>query len=168
METVAEEISGSEKCIAISVGERADQIVKDYVLYSMGTGFLPIPIVDIFGLIGLQVKMVHSLSKVYNVPFSESKTRTILYSLAGSILPVAGVGLLASAVKVIPFVGQTAGAFSMSALAGGFTYAVGRIFVNHFEKSGNIDNLNVEEAKEDLKENMETSKSAARKINTEK
>lgn len=153
--------------VVYDINAQADELIKDYVTYSVGTGFIPVPIVDVIGLVGLQLKMVHSLSKLYNVPFSERRVRSILYSLIGSIIPAAGVGILASAVKFIPLIGQAAGGVSMATLAGGCTYAVGRIFANHFEQDGKIEDLDVESAKEDLKSNLEEAKTKAKNITKE-
>lgn len=153
-----------EGAVVYDINAQADEVIKDYVVYSMGSGFIPVPIIDLLGLIGLQVKMVHSLSKLYNVPFSERRVRSILYSLLGGVIPVAGAGLLASAVKFIPVIGQAAGGISMATLAGASTYAVGRIFANHFENDGKIEDLDVETAKEDLKNNIDEAKTTARNI----
>ncbi|MFK5984629.1 MAG: DUF697 domain-containing protein [Pseudomonadota bacterium] len=165
--TAAASVEIPESSVVYDTEAQAGMVVKDYVVYSMGTAFIPVPIVDFVGLIGLQVKMVHSLSKIYGVPFSEKRTRSILYSLLGSIIPVAGVGLLASAVKLVPFIGQVAGSVSMATLAGGSTYAVGRIFVKHFEKNGNLDDLDVDSAKNDMKNNISAAKAKASNIKKE-
>jgi hypothetical protein len=36
----------------------------------------------------------------------------------------------------VPIIGQGAGAFSMAALCGGTTYAIGKVFIQHFESGG--------------------------------
>jgi len=167
MTAAAASVEIPEGSVVYDTEAQASMVVKDYVVYSMGTAFIPVPIVDFVGLIGLQVKMVHSLSKIYDVPFSEKRTRSILYSLLGSIVPVAGVGLLASAVKFIPLIGQAAGGVSMATLAGGSTYAVGRIFIKHFEKDGNLDDLDVDSAKDDMKSNISAAKTKASNMKKE-
>ncbi len=158
----AEEVSDSS--VIYDTEAQADMVIKNHVLYSMGTGLIPIPVFDIVGLIWLQIKMVRSLAKIYNIPFSEKRTRSILYSLLGSIMPVASVGLFASAVKFVPFMGQAAGGVTMATLTGGSTYAIGRIFVKHFENCGNLDNLDIDSAKEDLKNNINDAKTKAENI----
>lgn len=165
METASVEIP--EGAIIYGTNAQADAIVKDYVVYSMGTGFIPIPVADLVGLIGLQVKMVHSLSELYDVPFSEERVKGILYSMLGGILPVAGAGLLSSVVKIIPVIGQAAGGISMATLAGASTYTIGRIFVKHFEKDGDLEDLDIDSAKEDLKDNINDAKTKARNIKKE-
>ena len=153
--------------VVYDINTQANEIVKEYVIYSMGTGFVPLPIIDLIGLVGLQIKMVHSLSKLYDIPFSEERVKGILYSLLGGVLSIAGAGLLASAVKVIPIIGQVAGSASMASLGGASTYAIGRIFVKHFEEGGNLENLDVNSAKEDLKSNINTAKTTAKNIQKE-
>lgn len=162
METTNIEIP--EGAVVLNVSTQADAIVKDYVVYSMGTGFVPIPIVDFVSLIGLQVKMVHSLSKLYDVPFSEKRVRSILYSILGGAIPTIGTGLLSSVVKFIPIIGQTAGGVSMATLAGASTYAIGKIFIKHFENDGNLEDLDVDNAKEDLKNNIDEAKSKTKTV----
>ncbi len=164
-EDASAELSGNS--VVKDEDSQANMVVKNYVVYSMGTGIIPLPIVDFVALIGIQVKMVHSLSKIYDVPFSEKRTRTILYALLGSIVPIAGLGLLSSVVKLIPFFGQVAGGISMATLAGGSTYAVGRIFVKHFENNGNLDDLDVDSAKDDMKSNINAAKAKANNIKKE-
>lgn len=164
MPATSAEIVVPTGAVVCDINDQADGIIKDYVVYSMGTGFIPFPVVDLIGLVGLQIKMVHSLAKVYNVSFSESRARSIIYSLLGAIIPVAGVGLFASVVKFVPLLGQSAGAVSMATLAGGSTYAVGRIFANHFENDGKLENLDVDSAKKDMKNNIDEAKSVARNI----
>ncbi len=144
-----------------------DSIIKDYTLYSMGTGLIPVPIFDLAAIIGLQIKMVHKLSGVYNIPFSEKRTRSILFSLLGGILPIVGVGLVASIVKFIPILGQSAGAVSMATLSGASTYTIGKVFVKHFEEGGTVDNLDIESAKEDLKDNIDEAKTKVNKMKKE-
>jgi uncharacterized protein (DUF697 family) len=144
--------------------DQAGMVVKDYVTYSMGAGLIPVPVVDLLGLIGIQVKMVHSLSKLYDVPFSEKRVKSLLYSMLGGVAPVVGVGLLSSIVKLVPIVGQAAGSLSMAVLAGGSTYAVGNYFVKHFEEDGSLEDVNVEDAKEDIKSNLNDAKAKAEDI----
>lgn len=167
MVATAASIEVPSGAVVYDINAQANEIVKEYVVYSMGTGFVPVPVVDLIGLVGLQIKMVHSLSKLYNVPFSEKRVKSILYSLLGGILPVAGVGLLASVVKFIPIIGQVAGSASMASLAGASTYAIGKIFINHFEEGGNLENLDVDNAKEDLKNNVNSAKTTAKNIQKE-
>ncbi len=47
----------------------AGDIIRKRVYASVGAGFVPIPIVDILALTGIQIEMVSRLSNLYEIPF---------------------------------------------------------------------------------------------------
>ncbi|MDM8550683.1 DUF697 domain-containing protein [Desulfobacterales bacterium HSG2] len=116
--------------------EREKKIVRNHVVASMAVGLIPIPLVDFVGVSGIQLNMLRSLAKAYGVPFSKDKGKNVISSLigGGASLPL-GVAL-ASLVKVIPVIGQTTGALAMPVTAGAVTYAVGKVFIQHFASGG--------------------------------
>ena len=93
--------------------ETAKSTINNYVLASMATGLIPIPIIDLFALIGIQLKMVHSLADCFNVRFTQSLGKSIIASLLGSVLPVSFAPLIGSLVKLIPLVGSTTSVLSL-------------------------------------------------------
>ncbi|GAB6040672.1 hypothetical protein JCM17961_13460 [Endothiovibrio diazotrophicus] len=141
--------------------EPALNTVKSYVIASMAVGLVPVPVLDVAALIGIQMKMVHSLCNEYGVPFKEKVGRSIITSLIGGILPTVATVSLASVVKIIPGFGSLAGGASMSILGGALTYAVGRVFISHFEKNGTLDDLDPAQYREDLKSAVEEGKDVA-------
>lgn len=126
-----------------------DKIIRRHVYVSAGVGLIPLPLVDIAGLTGVQVNMLRKIAKEYGVPFSEGTVKNILLSLFGGIFPPAHASLVASLLKVIPGVGQTAGVASMPILAGATTYAVGKLFATHFAWGGDFTDFDTEKIKED-------------------
>ena len=52
---------------------RANAIVKKYMIGALGIGILPFPVLDMAALAGIQLKMVHSLARLYEVNFSNEK-----------------------------------------------------------------------------------------------
>jgi uncharacterized protein (DUF697 family) len=113
-----------------------DKVVRNHTLGSMGVGLIPMPMVDIVALTGVQLNMLRKLAKLYNIPFSKDKVKHLVASLIGSGLSVSMSGALASMLKAIPVVGQTSGALAMPALSGAITYAVGKVFIQHFASGG--------------------------------
>ena len=69
----------------------------------------------------------------------------------GSIAPLAS----ASVVKAIPLLGTLVGGVSWLALAGASTYAVGRVFVQHFESGGTFLTLDPEQVRAHYREEFE-------------
>jgi uncharacterized protein (DUF697 family) len=125
-----------------------DEIVRNHVLGSMGVGLIPVPLVDIVALTGVHLNMLRRLAKAYDIPFSKDKVKNILGSLIGAGLPVSLSGAFFSLIKGIPIIGQTTGALAMPILAGATTYAVGKVFNQHFASGGTFLNFKPEEVRD--------------------
>lgn len=128
---------------------KADRIIKRNVYWSMGIALLPFPIFDMAALTALQVKMAHDISKAYGITFNQSRGKAIVVSLLGSLniytlSSIAFRGFL----KFIPGPGYILGAASASAFSAATTYAVGKVFVQHYEMGGKLLDLNPDTVKE--------------------
>lgn len=116
--------------------EEAKKVVRNHVAASMVVGLIPLPLVDFVGVTGIQLNMLRRLAKAYSVPFSKDKGKNVISSLigGGASLPIGTA--LASLVKVVPVIGQTTGALAMPIATGAMTYAVGKVFIQHFASGG--------------------------------
>lgn len=113
------------------------KVVKRYANWSLAPGLLPTPILDLGLLMGIQLRMIQQLSKLYDQPFSANSGKAIISSLMGAVVPAGvGFGFPGLAVKTIPVVGGILGMAFMPAFAWATTYALGKVFVQHLE-SGN-------------------------------
>lgn len=122
--------------------ETALNLVNRFALWSGVAGLIPIPVVDIAAVGGLQIQMVRRLSQVYDVDFSENRTKAIIASLAGSLIPAtSGIGA-ASLLKAVPVLGTITAGFVMPALSAGATYAIGKAFIQHFASGGTLLDFN--------------------------
>lgn len=121
----------------MSLRSKADTIIRNHVLMAAGGGLIPIPFVDIAAVTAVQLDLLHELSKLYELNFSRSASRSLVTALTSSVLARLG----ASAIKIIPGVGSILGGLSAAALAGAATYAVGQVFTNHFEAGGTIEDF---------------------------
>ncbi len=124
--------------------QKAEDVTRKRVYAAMGAGLIPLPVVDFIALTGIQMELVNSLCKIYKVPFSKDIGKTVITTLVGGGLPVHTSSALASLVKNIPLIGTTTGAITLSIVGGACTYAVGKVFIQHFEAGGNLLNFNPE------------------------
>lgn len=115
---------------------KVDMTISKHVGTALGFGFIPVPLVDFIAITGVQLDMVYRLCRIYEIDFSTQAVRGVLASLIGAGVPLQP--LLTSSIKMIPGVGAAAGFFAAPALAGATTYAVGRVFVEHFETGGTL------------------------------
>lgn len=125
--------------------KRLEKLSKNHVLASMGVGLIPLPLVDMVALTGIQLDMIRKIAAEYDVPFRQDLGKSILSSLMGGFLPVTLGCTLASMIKFIPLIGQTTGAVTMPVVSGASTYAIYKVFVQHFESGGTF--LDLEPAK---------------------
>lgn len=121
----------------------AGNVVKNHVLVAQTFGLVPVMLFDITLLIGNQIAMIHNLSNLYNVPFSEHRAKPIVLSILAGSAPVLGVVGLSSGAKIIPGVGTLIGNGSIAVLGGALTFALGRAFIAHFESGGTLADLRV-------------------------
>lgn len=123
----------------------AQEIVKKYALYSAGAGLIPIPVADFAAITALEVKMLNDLGNLYGVPFQQEMVRPIVASLIGGYSSTKlGYGIGGSALKSIPVLGQAVGMLSMPAFGAGLTYAIGKVFIQHFASGGTFLDFNPE------------------------
>ena len=94
--------------------ELAAQIVDRFSLYSGAAGLIPVPLVDVATVGGVQLQMLRKLSEIYSVPFTENRGKSIIASLAGALIPASGATSTAmgvgSLLKSLPGIGTLAAA----------------------------------------------------------
>jgi len=117
------------------------QTIKNHTITAMGVGILPVPGVDLVALTGVQLNMLRKLGDLYGFKLSNEVGKKLLASLLGGYLPLTFAAPIASVLKFIPGVGIAAGVLAQSTLAGAITYAVGKLFLEHFESGGNFLNF---------------------------
>ena len=125
--------------------EMASKLVDRFALWSGVAGLIPVPVVDVFAVGGLQIQMVRRLSQIYDVEFSENRGKALIASLAGSMIPAT------SGLKAVPIIGTIAGGFVMPALSAGASYAIGKAFIQHFATGGTLLDFNPPDYREFIK-----------------
>ena len=141
MATLDSEVPSEAKLTVAHRAERlagAQSLAQNYVLAAAGLALVPVPLADLIGVMALQVKLVHGLAGHYGVPFKASLAQSLLASLlSGSSATLVG-RVLASLAKAVPGLGNLAGSGGMAVSFASVTYAVGAIFIRHFESGGTL------------------------------
>lgn len=132
----------------VAEGER---LIEKHVVAAVAVGFVPVPFVDLAALMAVQLNMLRGLGELYGESMSEQILRSLLASLAGGLVPLSSVSLL----KSIPMIGSVLGGASAPVLTGAATYAVGRVFVQHFESGGTFLSLDPDRVRAHYKAEFE-------------
>jgi len=170
-ETVVDENvdTTNEENISIDTDKlaKAKEIVKNHVLVSAGFGAVPVPMVDLIGLTGTQLSMLKELSDVYDQDFKTDIAKKSIMSLAGGSLSIPVSAGLSSLIKSVPIIGQTAGVISVATIGAASTYAVGEVFIKHFQSGGTLLTFDATQFKEYFKDKFSKGKEVAEEIKDE-
>jgi len=168
----AEQIEGSTDAAVVvadetlSPAERQNaalHTIKNHAITAMGIGILPAPGLDLLALTGVQLNLLRKLGALYDFKLSDETGKKLLGSLLGGYLPLAIAAPVASVLKFIPGVGIAAGVLAQSTLAGATTYAIGKLFLQHFESGGNFLDFKPAEMGQKLRQQVEEGKDFIKK-----
>lgn len=115
----------------------AMRIVENWAAWGAGTGLVPVPIIDMVAMVALQMAMLRKLANLYGVPFHEQRSKSAVAAMIGGV----NAGYLGgSLLKMFPLFGVLSLA-AMPVVNGAITYAVGRVFIQHFASGGTFLNF---------------------------
>lgn len=145
----------AEPIQVLSTEERlaaGQKIVKRNTYIAAGVSAVPVfaPMLDLAAIGGVQVLMIKQLSDLYRVPFKENVARNLVAALVGTLsYRVLAAGVVGSIFKVLPGFGAVIGGLlALPAVSGAVTYALGKVFVKHFEEGGTLLDLDVNKVRD--------------------
>jgi uncharacterized protein (DUF697 family) len=134
------------------------EIVKRHVVYAAAIGLVPIPLVNAAGVVAVELKLLSDLAKLYDVPFRRDRVKSIVGALVGGALSTElGLGA-AGLAKGAPLVGGALCVVAVPAVAGAITYAIGKVFIQHFESGGTFLDFDPEKVKQYFRDQFQTRK----------
>lgn len=132
----------------IDKNEQAKEIVNRYALYAGVAGLLPVPLIDFAAIAAVELKMIGELAHVYGIPFSQDRLRPIVSSLLGGYMAThLGFGSGGALIRAVPVVGHVVGMLAVPGLAAGFTWAVGKVFIQQFASGGTFLNFDPDQVR---------------------
>jgi uncharacterized protein (DUF697 family) len=135
--------------------EAASQLVDRFSLWSGAAGLVPVPLIDVIAVGGVQLQMLRKLSEIYGVPFTDNRGKSVIASLAGAIISASTATTTAmtfgSLMKGIPGFGSVIGALTMPVYSAGTTYVIGHVFMKHFGSGGTLLDFNPPDYREFIK-----------------
>ncbi|NDG44777.1 MAG: DUF697 domain-containing protein [Gammaproteobacteria bacterium] len=136
----------------------ADNTIRHYCYWSFSAALIPVPIVDFAAMSAIQLKMISELCALYEVPFSQERALTTVSTLLAS----ASSSTFVSLAKLVPGLGYFGVAIPLAGINVSYTYAVGKIFAQHFQSGEPLESFDPAEQKsrfaEKLREGREYAK----------
>jgi len=108
-------------------------IVERYANWSAVGGVIPVPLANAAAITALLVRMIKSLSTLYEVPFEKNRTRAAMIGLMGGVLPT---GFATIAASTLTYFVPGYGLFSLavsSMTSSAYARSIGQLYIEHFE-----------------------------------
>ena len=112
---------------------KAQQAIKRHMAAGAIAGVLPLPWIGFAALTAVQLNMLRHLASIYGVSFSKEIGASAIGALVGSDL---SLSLSLGIAKLLPGPSVTLALVSGGLLSSASTFALGKVFIQHFE-SGN-------------------------------
>jgi uncharacterized protein (DUF697 family) len=145
---------GTVTVVSVSAGPlvgkhvAASRIVTNYVGWAAGVGWLPFPFIGAAAVVAVQLKMLSELAALYGVPFSRERGRALIAAIGGGAGAVEiSKPVLAPLLAAVVPLGWPVVSAAASTAASASTYAIGRVFVHHFELGGTLLSFRPEETR---------------------
>lgn len=135
-----------------------DKAIRASVLASAGVGIVPFTLFNAAAVTVSHLLLVRKLSHLYGVEFKEGAAKKIIASVVSAGAGTLATPLVESVVGLIPVIGLPLVIGTKPALNAMTTYALGRMFVTHFENGGSFIGANVDALKESFKEAYKNSR----------
>jgi uncharacterized protein (DUF697 family) len=114
---------------------KALAVVRNYTLLSAGVGVVPVPLLDLATMLALQMLLVRKLANLYNVTYAGQRVKAAVAGLIGGF---EGGFFGFYGLKMIPILGYAV----MPTVNAALCYALGKVFIQHFESGGTFLDFN--------------------------
>jgi len=153
MSTATAETTINSQESGLSRSDASNGLIKSSCAWAAASTLIPLSGADIAALAAVQANLVINISSLYGEKVEKYAVSGVIATLLGTLLPAyAATYALTAAAKVIPIPG-VGSLLSFPALAGSnaaATYAVGKVFVNHYENGGTFASFNPTASKDSL------------------
>jgi uncharacterized protein (DUF697 family) len=153
----------TEAMIEPSVNEVAAlESVRRHMAWSAAGGLLPMPGLEVPAILAIQLKKLSDIAHIYEVPFTRHVVKAAVSGLLGNFFPVAAAQGSNSAIKSIPIIGPFVALIWQPALAAAATWAVGKVFMQHFESGSRFLDFKSEAIREYFRKQYDAARSGLR------
>jgi uncharacterized protein (DUF697 family) len=135
-ETHAQIISGE------SIEDACSLIIAKSAAKASGIAALPLPLIDVGGVLFIQMNMIKKLAKEFFVS-TEKNSLPLVSALASVAIGKAAtevLGSMAESVKINKILGDT---LIKASIAGFVTTILGEVYFHHFYRGGTMENMNL-------------------------
>ena len=136
--------------------KKVEDVIKARSLIAAGVGIVPILPLNLVSTTAIQISMVQSITRLYNIEAKKSWIKNVIFSVLGGVGSAGLGGLAATKLAVAPLVGTSLAVLSAPALNGLTTYAIVYMFLRYFESPDGFAKANAKALGEWFKEGFKS------------
>ena len=131
--------------------DQCNKLINSASTWAAAATLIPVNGVDMAALAAVEANLIIDISAVYGEKLPKYAVSGVISTLLGTLVPMYGAKLtIPFLLKWIPF-GNLVGAATMAGFGAAATYAIGKVFVNHYENGGTFGTFNASTASTQLK-----------------
>ncbi len=117
----------------------AATIVKEHATLAIVASLVPVPFVEFAAVSAVHLRMIEDLTREYGKQFQPARAKAIIAAtISGCASYYLDSYITGTLAKFIPGVGSFIGIITLPSVAGGLTYALGRVYIRHLEAGGSL------------------------------
>lgn len=139
------------KASELSKEGQCNKLINSASTWAAAATLIPVNGVDMAALAAVEANLIINISSVYGEKLPKYAVSGVISTLLGTLVPMYGAQLTVPfLLKWVPF-GNLVGAATMAGFGAAATYAIGKVFVKHYEEGGTFETFNASEASGQLK-----------------
>lgn len=152
-EAPASDTAAAEGTVADERERHAHTIIRNHVLLATGAAVIPVAFLDTAALAAVQLRLLKELSEVYGVSFRADLGKEAVGTLFASVAPallsggILGSAVIGAALRSVPVIGTVTRFATLPLFHAAFTYALGKVFQQHFASGGTFLTFDPEKVK---------------------
>ena len=137
-----ETIKAADNALSTVNLEEVTKVIASYTAKSSAIAAIPIPLVDVAGLVYIQVQMIEKLAEMHNVALDDRGkviTSSIISAALGKMLSEA----TSSVAESVSLDKMLSNSIVNAAISGFITTVSGEVYDYHFRNGGTMDSLSI-------------------------
>lgn len=117
----------------------AATLVKEHATLAIVASLVPVPFVEFAAVSAVHLRMIEDLTREYGKEFQLARAKAVVAAtLSGCASYYLDSYITGTLAKFIPGLGSWVAIVTLPSVAGGLTYALGRVYTRHLEAGGSL------------------------------
>jgi len=137
---------------------RAESMVKNFALGALSALLVPPLLAEWILLPAIQLALIHKLCDLYGQQFVSNAAKAKITIFLAWLFTLSATDSFSVVLRYVPLIGTSWGRLSTAVIGSASTYAIGKVFILHFEAGGTLLSLDPEKTRQYYAEQLAKAK----------